>query len=902
MKLEKGKEITKMKKHIPILLLIILSLTLSSCIKIYLPDNQNTDSSNNTQTDTDCITNNIAEDTTKNTPKISRVTVNKDIYISYNLGEYYGSGFKFEDPTPLGKVEYEIIQTYAELKRDTEYGTQVDEALFDSHVILVVKFPHTADKKGLLGFKDLRIGTAGCFATQVTSGLTVSSLDYFYYQIPKNEIIDWENSGIIELRKESFDYISPIHVDVPRDFMEHDTDMLILTGGELIEYIADKNLPINFQNPTVPYYIVFFSTNQFTAAPSFIKPIVSENSIKLVRDYSISDLKTVTSCIDIIPLMVEDISTIENIEISSEYLKDSEFFKLDYKLDNSAIVTYKCGDFYKNFNGGVYYGIELANKQRSSYTIIENYSELLDKAEFYIDREIFEDNYVLVLKLVGESDKRLGFRKATPYWIDTTDGEGICSINIQLYVTPIFNEILNDGSADLQEKLKDEIPESINGRVEYEYIVVPKVHLRNVRKTGDLNIEIIDTFASYTQPKITKEYFNSDGYNVKTGEVWRIQTKAEMEDFNNKYGTSFTTSNLGFKYNKEYIIVYLTKEHKIFQSALSENGSNVYLSYLIDENAVVNSKYDGYFLKIEKASVEDFDRLYIDYICALTKNTYNSYYVDQSVNSYDFYQMKLEYSKEPVLDKIILTEYSQFEEIFNKYKHDEYENITADTVFNPSVFEDNYVIVFSEYSMSNEDLEIIYNARVGGNKTLYLYATKEDDKLTDLWYYYDLYFVAIPKNEIFTEISNVMLQYTKSVVYNGPFESVTISSTNQETVKLDKTHVVIDSLDELIEVFDRYDRYEKLQNIDFENYFVLAFNRKAYTTIEYDYGDFVDFKTSVHGTASITFVAYEEEWLSDSTKYYVLDFVVIPRELMKHDITYFYVSYAKNSDILHVTE
>ena len=128
-----------MKKLIPILLLIILSLALSSCIRIYLPDNQNTDSQI-TQADTDIITNDTGADTVKITPNISRVSVNKDIYSSYNLGEYYGSGFKFEEPTSLGKAEYEIIQTYTELKKDTEYGVLVDEALFDNFVILVIKY------------------------------------------------------------------------------------------------------------------------------------------------------------------------------------------------------------------------------------------------------------------------------------------------------------------------------------------------------------------------------------------------------------------------------------------------------------------------------------------------------------------------------------------------------------------------------------------------------------------------------------------------------------------------------------------------------------------------------------------------------------------------------------------
>ena len=58
------------------------------------------------------------------------------------------------------------------------------------------------------------------------------------------------------------------------------------------------------------------------------------------------------------------------------------------------------------------------------------------------------------------------------------------------------------------------------------------------------------------------------------------------------------------------------------------------------------------------------------------------------------------------------------------------------------------------------------------------------------------------------------------------------------------------------------------------------------------YGDFVNFKTTAYGTASITFMSEDEEWLSDGTRTYILDLVIIPREYLKNEINHFYVRYA----------
>ncbi len=889
MKTERGKEIPIMKKLIPILITIIALVLLSSCIKIYMPENPTSDNSDNTPSNTD-IPGDITDDKndSQKALEITRASVNKDIYPSYNLGKYYGSGFNLELPTPLGKAEYKIIQTYEELKRDTDYGSQVDKSLFEENYILAVKFPHSADKKGLIGFKDFRQGTAGCFVTAVCNGVTVSQNEYFYYQVPRDELLNWENSGIIELRKEQVSYVNSIQIEASTKLMDKDGDILLLSSDELMDFINVNNLSVKITNPSSPYYIAFYSRRLFGKAPSFVEPIISGNTVKLIRDYSVAYHKAESAYLDIIPLNIEDISTINKIEISSELIGSNEYFNLNYQADDAIRSPYDIPDFYKSFRGGVYYGTELKNQQASSYTIIESYRELLDKAEFYVDEEIFKDNYVVVLKLVGADRNRLGFANARIELIDAMEGAVSGFMHIDLYVTPLYETILNGDSNELEDKIEVEDPEEYIPRVEYEYIIVPKSNLRSVAKTGDLNITVKDTFESYTQPSITKKYFNADGFNILPGYTWRITTKLEMEDFNNKYGTNFITTNIGTRYGRECIIVYLEEEYDIIQTALSENNGNMYLSYLIRGEREFNGhngQYTGYFLCIEREATKDtFDRLYIECTLISSVGTYPSYSVETEVKPYDHYEMRISYADEIDFKYLVLTDYTQFEELFNEYSEYEYDNISADKVFAPSTFENNYVVVFPGYY---DEINTYYNARIGGNGALYLYAYENnswieeiEDKL--------LTFISIPKEDLSKPINGIKIQYTKEPIFNGSFENVIISSTNQEDVKLEQKFVLINSENQLNEILTNFNDYKKLQNIDFENYFVLAFNRGYFTNVGYLYGDFVNFKTDTNGNAYITFMQENQKWINTGSRNYTLDLVIIPREYLKHEISFLY--------------
>ena len=876
-----------MKKLILIFVAIISLALLSSCIKIYMPENPS--DSSNTQVDTDTQVDIKDDDKTQNNElEITRISANKNVYQSYNLGKYYGSGFNTELPTPLGKAEYEIIQTYEELKKDTDYGSQVDKALFEENYILAVRFPHSADKKGLIGFKDLRKGTAGCFVTLVCNGTSVSQNEYFYYQVPKDELLNWESSGAIELRKEQVSYVNSIQIEASTKLMDKDGDILLLSSHELMDFINVNNLSVKITNPSAPYYIVCYSRRLFDKAPSFLEPTISESTIKLTRDYSVAYHKTESAYLDLIPLNIDDISTINKIEMTSELIGSSEYFKLDYQVDNTLKTPYDIVDFYKSFHGGVYYGAELKNQQSSSYTVIESYRELLDKAEFYVDEEIFKDNYVLVLKLVGAERNRLGFANAHIGLIDAMEGALSGYVDIDLYVTPLYESIINGSSNSLSDKeeILDEPSEYIP-RVEYEYIIVPKSDLRSVAKTGTLNINTKDTFKSTVQPSITKKYFNADGFNILPGYTWRITTKLEMEDFNNKYGTNFITTNIGAKYNREYIIVYLEDEYDIIQTSLSENNNSMYLSYLIrgaKEFNGHNGQYTGYFLRIERDAEDAFNRLNIKCTLIASVGTQKSYSVEKEIKPYDHYEMKISYADEIDFKYLVLTDYTQFEELFNEYSEYEYDIIAPDKVFAPSTFENNCVVVFPGYY---DDINTYYNARIGGNGALYLYAYENIGYLEEIQYKM-LTFISIPKDDLSKPINGIKIQYTKEPVFNGVFEHVTVSSTNSADVKLEQKFVLINSENQLNEILPNFKDYKKLQNVDFENNFILAFNRGYFTNVGYLYGDFVNFKTDANGNAYITFMQENQKWINTGIRNYTLDLVIIPREYLKHEISYLY--------------
>ncbi len=873
-----------MKKFISILAIIALILVFSACNN-NLPDNS--------------LDSEQEEQENQQTEKlvVSHNTQSKDVYTAYALGEYYGNNLDYSyDIVDVGMAEYEIIESYGEAKRITEYGVTLDKELFDNSYIVVIRCLYRHDTAGLIGFRNLRMEDEKLKVTIVhnDSGI-VDNNELYYLEVPRSEIINWSDIGVLHIEKESANYIKTMQISVDNDFRQLDALTELMSREELLSYIKDRNLPINEEKLDIaPSYLVCFSKNRFDNVLAFTNPIVERDTITISRNYNLSDKKDERAFLNIIPLDVKNIDSIKYINLNSYIIEKGATELKDYKIDN-ATIKYSYVDFYKTFRGGVYYGTELAEKQHSSYTIIETHRELLDKAEFYIDEEIFKDNCVLVLKLVGVDPQRLGFANASVVWEETTDGQGACSLEIELYLTPYYEQILYGSIEDLKEEIYDE--EYYKNKIEYEYVVVPKSHLEGAWKTGDLSISANTTFNDFFEPDIIKKDFDNTNYSLQSGDTYHITTKVEMQDFNKRFGTNFNASNIGGKYYREYYIVYLEDkyDYKIFQSAERSDDTSIYISYLV-ENEKATSKKSGYFLCIERDSI-GIERQIIIENTVINYGSYPSCSVEQNITSYDFYAMDLHYSKKLDWKYKLLTDYTQFTEMFDAYKHDEIEdNITADMVFDEATFENNYILAVNLIEGGSGMIKKgFYNARVGGNKMVYLYAFERSSSGTDAMYDM-LYFISIPKAEIPTEISGVRVEVTNEIIYNGPFDNVIIASPKEEDVKLEESYLIINSYEELESIVEGYSEYEKLQNIDFENNFILAFNRRFYTTSEYLYGDFVNFTTTVHGTASITFMSEKHEWISDYTRTYILDLVIIPKEYLRHEVKYFYIRYEKYSE------
>ena len=190
-----------MKKLIPILLLIILSLTLSSCIKIYMPSQQS-DSQSDIATDTDVSTENDDSDIIT----INTKTISMDAYTHYDLGLCYVK--ELDNSTASGTAPYHIIKSYDELCSSTEYGKLIDKTIFIDNYVLALKL-NERDTFGFIGFKNVKTGTARNLITVINDGSgKASSSKYFYVRIPKEEFNGWAEHDEIEIRKETINYVN----------------------------------------------------------------------------------------------------------------------------------------------------------------------------------------------------------------------------------------------------------------------------------------------------------------------------------------------------------------------------------------------------------------------------------------------------------------------------------------------------------------------------------------------------------------------------------------------------------------------------------------------------------------------------------------------------------------------
>ena len=213
-----------MKKFISILAIIALILVFSACNN-NLPDNSldsEQEEQENQQTEKLVVSHNIQS---------------KDVYTTYALGEYYGNNLDYSyDIVDVGMAEYEIIESYGEAKRITEYGVTLDKELFDNSYIVVIRCLYRHDTAGLIGFRNLRMEDEKLKVTIVhnDSGI-VDNNELYYLEVPRSEIINWSDIGVLHIEKESANYIKTMQISVDNDFRQLDalTELMSRKGIQL---------------------------------------------------------------------------------------------------------------------------------------------------------------------------------------------------------------------------------------------------------------------------------------------------------------------------------------------------------------------------------------------------------------------------------------------------------------------------------------------------------------------------------------------------------------------------------------------------------------------------------------------------------------------------------------------
>ncbi len=885
---------TRIRNYILILISLFLILTIVSC------DNQPIDSS--IDTNSEIGDNSQIDDVGL---KISYEAENLDIYPSYKLGEYFGNGFKKEITCGFeGFAQYEIMQDYEETAESTTYGADVDEALFEDHYILALRFLYSPDNLGLVGIKSFAKGEARIIANAVYSAngnLDENEYYYYYIAMPISELEDWNDEGEIEIRKNFIDYIGANCIELDYTYEDINGYTQLLTRSELESYISKNNIPIrmgaigNTEN-----YIIHISKGRFDYKPSIMKPTYENGEIKITLDYSISYHKSEKAYLSIIPLnnnLVSDINEVNKVTILLRKIQAGSLSIKEYQINKETEEFYNNIKLYTSFNGGVYYGLELTNFEKSSYTIIDNIKDLKEKTEFRISEADLENNIVIVLRLVGEKNNRVGFSNIVP----TENG-----MKITLHVSPFYEQI-QKGFDELVDKM-EELDQPTN-RVEYEYILAPKSLLNKIQKTGTLTVETDLTFNNYNgnaydiiegseYELYSVSYDKGSGSDLKSGDTWRIKTNLQLLDFIDRYGLNLSNYDYISK-NDEYIVIYLENylRSNILQWSIVENGNNLKLCYLVKEMEEQNKDYEesyGNFIIIKKNATLKEVNASIEY----TKLEYTSASVipnDESIVTYDFYEMDLSSGNLPNWNFKLISSFGVLENVFYTYgKYEKEEKITASDIFVSTVFDNNYILALHLTEGHTGAIKnTFYNARMSGDNTLHLYAFQNshsgNDVLCEM-----LYFIIIPKDEIKSEIKRVNIQNTNEITYNGPFEHISITSRNEQ-VTLDEKHLILNSEKELEAFFEGYEQYEMLQTIDFENNILLAIKMEYY---EYYPGNFINFKTTPNGVASITFmIDTSYDFIIDEWSKYVVDFIVIPKSYLQYKIEYLYIRYEESANV-----
>ncbi|MBR2025058.1 MAG: hypothetical protein IKA02_04560, partial [Clostridia bacterium] len=289
---------------------LILIFTLISC------QNSHTDTSSDTAGDTDTGVSTDSE----NSPPLNTdepiyndgklIITNADsieFYPTYDLGNYFGNGFKTVYDDFEGKIEYEIMQDYDETVESTTFGADVDEKIFETHYIVVLKLPDNyPDKSGFFGIKKLRkAGSINAADVVYKTPYNMSDVEYHYVVVPKSHLESWDDEGIIEMMWEEIDYLNyTVNVEVESDFREVDGYTELLTKSQLETYISTNDLPVYASTlALVPYYLVCFSKGNVETI-SFVRPTYENDVVEVTRDISVSASKSERAYLSIIPVNI----------------------------------------------------------------------------------------------------------------------------------------------------------------------------------------------------------------------------------------------------------------------------------------------------------------------------------------------------------------------------------------------------------------------------------------------------------------------------------------------------------------------------------------------------------------------------------------------------------------------
>lgn len=881
---------------------LILIFTLLSCQNSY------TDTSSDTVSDTDISINtdsenpplpNIDEPIYNDGKLIITNTENIEFYPTYNLGNYFGNGFKNVYDDFEGKIEYEIMQDYDETKESTDYGEGIDEKLFETHYIVVLKLPESYPKKyAFLGIKEFKKeGSVNIAEAVYAIPNEISDQNYHYIAVPQSHLENWDDEGIIEMIWEEINYINyRKNIEVDLDFCKVDGYTEFLTRSQLETYIRTKNLPVNINTIGItPYYLVCFSKGNFDKE-NYVKPTYNNGIIEIIRDFTEKDNMIEKASLSIIPINISAInseSDITEIKVTLRKVDYGTPMIKNYSI-NHTVIKGITENLYTAFSGGVFYGLDFMGMEKSAYTVIETYEEMKNKTEFLIDEKQFEDNAVIVLRLVGAKSDRVGFCNLS----NTENG-----IEITAYICPNYKYIQSGFKES--EQIEDLNKEDEN-KVEYEYIIVPKTHLSKLnQKTGYITLNYNLTFDNYNSGTNIYDpeylytqniYFCNYDLNLPNkSESYQIKSTLQMYDFLEKYGLSDTSLDFRLK-EGQYIVIYLENfsVNNIVHTSVSIENHTLNLSYIVTEHIKNNGeKLEGQgnaLIFIETKITEEINKVEVEYY-DINYTKCNVIPSNEDITTYDFHKIEL-YEYKPNWKYKLISDYQTLQDIItdcNGY-NDLKESLNEEPIFDYDIFNENYVLALYITEGNSSDIKnTFYNARVNADKNLYLCAFESSEEGCDAIYEM-LYLIVIPKTHITEEIKSVIVQTTDEIVYNGPFDRIEKIrvNVNNDSARLEKFFAVINSYDEYETLFPDY---EIANGINFEEYFILAVNREWYLSYE---GNYVNFKTTSNGTASITFMYEDNAYDIIDYDYYILDLIMIPRSLFKYEITDIYFRYFEN--------